>query len=190
MASIDYISLLFISLALSVDCFAVAVSGSIALKRVFPIQVIRLSFAFGFAQAVMPLLGWLAGRTVVDLISAYDHWVAFVLLAGVGGKMLWESFHPEEESGKNADITRGIMLLTLSVATSIDSLAVGLSFAFLKVNIALASVTIGLVAFIVTAVSFLIGMKLGRMIGKRAEMIGGAVLIALGLRIILEHLLE
>jgi putative Mn2+ efflux pump MntP len=186
---IDFISLLLISLGLSADCFAVAVSGSIALKRVFPLQVVRLALAFGFAQAVMPLLGWLAGRTVVDIISTYDHWVAFALLAGVGGKMLWEAFHAEEGQTSNTDITRGIMLLTLAVATSIDSLAVGLSFAFLEVNIALASVTIGLVAFIVTAVSFLIGMKLGSIMEKRAEMIGGLVLIAIGIRIVLEHLL-
>ena len=190
MVSIDFVSLLIIALSLSADCFAVAVSGSIAMKRVFPLQVLRLSLAFGAAQAVMPVLGWLAGRTVVDLISAYDHWLAFVLLAGVGGRMIWESFHSEEGRRENIDITRGLALLTLSVATSIDSLAVGLSFAFLEVNIALASATIGAVACMVTAVSFLVGMKLGSVIEKRAEIVGGAVLIAIGIRILLEHLLE
>jgi putative Mn2+ efflux pump MntP len=160
------------------------------MKRVFPLQVLRLSLAFGMAQAVMPVLGWLAGRTVVDLISAYDHWVAFVLLAGVGGRMIWESFHSEAGRRENVDITRGLVLFTLAIATSIDSLAVGLSFAFLEVNIALASATIGLVACMVTAISFLVGMKLGSVIEKRAEIVGGAVLLAIGIRILLEHLLE
>ena len=189
MASIDFFSLVLIALGLSADCFAVAVSGSITLKRIFPIQVLRISLAFGFAQAIMPVLGWLAGRTVVNLISSFDHWVAFALLAGVGGKMLWESFHEKEEKGKSTDITRGLLLFTMSIATSIDSLAVGLSFAFLKVNIALASVTIGIVACLVTAISFLIGRKLGSVMEKRAEIIGGVVLIGIGLRILLEHLL-
>ena len=188
MAGIDLISLLFIALGLSADCFAVAVSGSIALRRVSPLQVLRVALSFGVFQALMPVLGWLAGRTVVDIISTYDHWVAFVLLAGVGGKMIWESFRSEEGRNSNSDITRGFLLLTLSVATSIDALAVGLSFAFLQVNIALASVAIGIVACIVTAVAFLIGMRLGSIIEKRAEFVGGAVLIAIGVRILLEHL--
>ena len=128
----------------------------------------------------MPVLGWLAGRTIVDLIADYDHWVAFILLVVVGSRMIWESFRLGDGHGENADITKGFLLLTLSVATSIDALAVGLSFAFLEVNIALASSTIG-------AIAFPLGRKAGKLIGRRAELVGGMVLIAIVLRILLSH---
>jgi putative Mn2+ efflux pump MntP len=137
----------------------------------------------------MPVLGWLAGRTVVDLISGYDHWLAFFLLAFIGSRMIWQSLSHKDVRRENTDITKGYLLLTLSVATSIDALAVGLSFAFLKVNIGLASGTIGIVAFVVTIIGLLLGNKLGGIAGKRAETIGGVVLIAIGIRILLEHML-
>lgn len=138
----------------------------------------------------MCILGWLAGQTVVNFIAEYDHWVAFGLLAIVGGRMLWEAFHDEDEGHESADMTNGLLLLTVSVATSIDSLAVGLSFAFLKVNIWLASLTIGVTAFTITAVGFLVGRKAGQLMGKRADVVGGIILILIGLRILIEHLLE
>lgn len=134
----------------------------------------------------MCILGWLAGQTVVNFIAEYDHWVAFGLLAIVGGRMLWEAFHDEDKGHESADITNGLLLLTVSVATSIDSLAVGLSFAFLKVNIRLASLTIGVIAFSITAVGFLLGRRAGELLGKRAEAVGGIILILIGLRILLE----
>jgi len=138
----------------------------------------------------MPVLGWLAGRTVVELIADYDHWVAFAMLAIVGGRMLWESFRPERSQGKEVDITRGLLLITLSIATSIDALAVGLSFAFLNVDIALASPTIGAIAFVVTITGFRLGKRTSKLIGKRAEAIGGIILLAIGLRILLGHILQ
>jgi len=134
----------------------------------------------------MPLIGWLAGRTVADFIQNYDHWVAFGLLAFVGGKMIWESFFEKEE--KERDISKGLTLITLSVATSIDALAVGLSFAFMQVNIWTAIGTIGLVAFLVTGLGFIIGKRIGGVLGKRAELAGGLVLIGIGLKILIEHL--
>ena len=152
--------------------------------------MLRTALAFGFFQAVMPVLGWLAGRTIVDIISDYDHWIAFGLLAFIGGKMLWESFERKEEKSKNTDITSGLLLLTASLATSIDALAVGLSFAFVDVNIILASLTIGIIAFVVTAVGFPLGRKISRVAGRWAEVIGGTVLIGIGLRILVTHLLE
>ena len=138
----------------------------------------------------MPVLGWLAGRTVVELIADYDHWVAFAMLAIVSGRMLWGALHSERSRGKEIDITRGLLLITLSVATSIDALAVGLSFAFLNVNIALASPTIGAVAFMVTIIGFKLGKKASKLIGKRAEAIGGIILLAIGIRILLSHILQ
>jgi len=174
----------------SLDCFVVALSGGISkINHSWP-RVLRVSFSFGLFQALMPVLGWLAGRTVVELIADYDHWVAFAMLAIVSGRMLWESFRSERSQGKEIDITKGLMLITLSIATSIDALAVGLSFAFLNVNIALASLTIGAVAFVVTIIGFKLGKKASKLIGKRAEAIGGIILLAIGLRILLSHILQ
>ncbi len=137
----------------------------------------------------MPVLGWLAGRTVVDLIADYDHWVAFTLLVIVGGRMLWGALSSEQSQHKEADITRGLVLLTLSIATSIDALAIGLSFAFLDVNIALASPTIGAVAFLVTIAGFKLGKKASKLMGKRAEIVGAIILLAIAFRILLSHIL-
>lgn len=189
MDSLGFPSVVVIAIALSADCFAVALSGSISMKAPSFIQVFRVSLAFGTFQALMPVLGWVAGRTVVDLISGYDHWVAFVLLTVIGSRMIWESFRSKDTGTASADITKGIILLTLAVATSIDSLAVGLTFAFLEVNIALASATIGAVAFVVSVIGFLLGRKAGRLIGRQAEAIGGIILIGIGLRILLTHIL-
>jgi len=187
-SSLDFVSVLLIAIGLSADCFAVAVGSSISTKVISTGQILRTSLAFGLSQAFMPIFGWLAGRTVVDLIAAYDHWVAFALLAAIGGRMIWESFRSSHSRSKSMDITKGLSLFALSVATSIDALAVGLSFAFVEVSIALASLTIGMVAFAVTAIGFLLGRKSSRLVGKRAETIGGIVLIAIGLRIVLSHI--
>lgn len=137
----------------------------------------------------MTVLGWLAGHTVVDFIAAFDHWLAFGLLLLIGGRMIWESFHEKDEGRARLDIARWPVLVTLSLATSIDALAVGLSFAFLNVNLTLASVTIGATAFAITIIGQLIGNKVGPLVGKRAEMVGGVVLIIIGVRILLEHML-
>ena len=188
MDGLDFISILVIAFGLSADCFAVAFSGSIAMRTISFPQVFRASLSFGIFQALMPVIGWLVGLTVVDLIADYDHWLAFALLSFIGGKMIWESFRSEGSRPAGTDITKGIVLLTLSVATSIDALAVGLSFAFLEVNITLASATIGSVAFVVSVMGFFLGRKAGRLMGKRAEAIGGLILIAIGLRILLTHL--
>ena len=186
----DLLSVSLIALGLSADCFVVALSGGISnINHSWP-WLLRVSFSFGIFQALMPVLGWLAGRTVVDLIADYDHWVAFAMLAIVGGRMLWGSFRPERSQGKEVDITKGLLLITLSIATSIDALAVGLSFAFLSVNIALASPIIGVVAFVVTIIGFKLGKKASKLIGKRAEIIGGIILLAIGLRILLSHILQ
>ncbi len=189
MATIGFFSVLLIAIGLSVDCFAVALSGSISMRTVSSLQVLRASLAFGLFQALMPVLGWLAGQTVVELIADYDHWAAFVLLALVGSRMIWKSLHSEDGRSENADITKGLLLLTLSLATSMDALAVGLSFAFLDTNIALASLTIGVIAFVATVIGFLLGRKVGNLVGKRAETVGGIVLIGIGLRILSEHIL-
>ncbi len=188
MDSLGVVSILIIAIGLSMDCFAVALGAGFSLGKIRKIQVLRISLSFGIFQAIMPTIGWLVGRSVIDFVAPYDHWVAFGLLAIIGGHMLWEFFEKKEET-KTVDVTRGIRLLVLSVATSIDALAVGLSFAFLEVNIGVAVAIIGTVAFVVTAVGVIIGRKIGQLIGRWAELAGGLILIGIGLRILLSHLL-
>jgi manganese efflux pump family protein len=184
-----FLSILIIAVSLSADCFAVAVSASIANKKLSAWLGLRIALFFGVFQAAMTLIGWWAGSYIFELISGFDHWIAFGLLAFVGGKMIWETFHEKDGEESKGDIMRLWYLATLAVATSLDALAVGLSFAFLQVNLAMASATIGIVAFIITLVGFYLGKKLGALIGKRAELIGGIILIIIGLRILFEHLL-
>lgn len=183
------LSLLLTAFGLAADCFAVAVSGAISLCRPSRSQVARTALAFGLAQFIMPLLGWVAGREFVNVVANYDHWVAFGLLALVGGHMLRESFKRDGEETASADITRGFRLVVLAVATSIDALAVGLSFAFLAAPILLSASVIGTVAFMVTVAGFVLGVKLGEIAGRRARLIGGLILIAIGVKIVVEHAL-
>jgi putative Mn2+ efflux pump MntP len=184
----SFSSILIIAIGLSADCFAVALSSSIAARQIILSRFIRLPLAFGVFQALTIIIGWLAGRTVINLISSYDHWVAFSLLVFIGGRMVWEAFH-EKDAGKAVNVDRWLTLLALSIATSIDSLAVGLSFAFLKTDILIAAVTVGVTAFVITGVAQLIGNKVGSLAGKRAELLGGLILIGIGIKILLEHLL-
>jgi manganese efflux pump family protein len=188
MQQMEFLTIFLIALGLTADCFVVALGSSISQRNLSRLQIGRVALSFGVFQGFMPVIGWLAGLTVVNLIANFDHWVAFALLGFVGGKMIWESFHSEEVHEKSKDITRGWMLITLSIATSIDALAVGLSFAFVDVNILLASITIGVVAFAGTIIGFLLGKQAHHLIEKRAEIIGGLILIGIGVKILLEHL--
>ena len=185
----DFTSLFVIALGLSADCFAVALSSGIYRRSLSIIRLLRLPLLFGLFQAFMVVMGWLAGRSVVEYIAAYDHWIAFGLLLFIGGRMIWESLREHGEEKERKDLGNWLVLMLLAVATSIDSLAVGLSFAFLDVDIALAALTIGLTALVVTMVGVLMGKRVGVLIGERAETIGGVILIIIGVRILLEHLL-
>jgi manganese efflux pump family protein len=190
MSAADFLSILLIAFGLSADCFAVALGGGcMTMRKIRYIQVFRTALAFGFAQAVMPTIGWLVGRTVINYISGYDHWISFGLLAFVGSRMIWEAFHEKDECKKDTDISRGWLLFTLAIATSIDALAAGLSFAFLNINIAYASAIIGVVAFLITNLGFYAGRKAGSLLGHRAKIAGGIILIGIGIRILLSHLL-
>ena len=178
--------LMGIAFALAMDAFAVSLASCCRLPRVNAGHVARLALAFGFFQFLMPVIGWLAGRGLSRWLTAFDHWVAFGLLALIGGKMLWESFRPSESGGQ--DPTRGWMLLTLAIATSIDALAVGLSLAVLDVSIWVPSIVIGIVAAVLTVIGALFGSRLGRRFGVWAERFGGVVLIGIGIRILVSHL--
>jgi putative Mn2+ efflux pump MntP len=188
-SDVGFITILITAVGLSADCFAVALGISISQRGLSFRDFIRFPLAFGIFQAVMLVLGWLAGRTVVEIISAYDHWLAFGLLAIIGGRMIWESLHEKKEARAERDLTRWVTLLALAVATSIDSLAAGLSYAFLRVDIVLAGATTGITAFIITLIGHFIGNRVGVLVGKWAEMAGGVILILIGLRILLEHIL-
>jgi putative Mn2+ efflux pump MntP len=180
-------AILIIAVGLGMDALSVAVGiGGARRERTWG-PTLRLALSFGLFQFFMPVAGWLAGRTVADVIAGYDHWIAFALLAYVGGRMIRESFRGGD-AAPPADPTQGWTLLMLSVATSIDALAVGLSFAFLKTPILFPSAVIGVVCFLMTVAGMRFGERLGRLVGRRMEMVGGLVLIGIGLKILFEHL--
>jgi manganese efflux pump family protein len=181
------LTIIFLAVGLGVDAFSVAIGIGATNSRKSWAPVMRLALAFGLFQFVMPLVGWLAGSTVVDMIQSFDHWMAFGLLALIGGKMIWEGFEKESD-GEKADQTRGWPLLLLSIATSIDALAVGFSFSLLKAPILFPAAIIGVVCFLMTAVGMVFGKGLARIFGKKVEILGGLVLIAIGVKILLEHL--
>ena len=172
------------------DAFAVAIATGIVLGTVSGRQTFRLAFHFGLFQFLMPVVGYLAGMTVERYITGYDHWLAFALLGYIGGKMVHEGIRREEEEGNGGkDPTRGMSLVVLSVATSIDALAVGISLGVLhNEGIVYPGVVIGIVACTFTAVGLHLGKRLGAVFGKRMEVVGGLVLVAIGVRILFDHL--
>jgi len=171
------------------DAFTVAVGLSLSRGGLGRAQALRLSLFFGLFQFGMPLLGYWAGKTILPYIEALDHWIAFGLLLLVGCKMIYETFQPRRiGDGGEKDPTKGGMLVVLSVATSLDALAVGLSLAVLDVSILTPAVLIGLVAFLLSFAGAELGRYLGRFVGKAAPLLGGLVLIFIGIKILIEHI--
>lgn len=177
-----------ISLGLAMDAFAVAISAGITIPRITSRHYFRLSFHFGLFQAFMPLIGWMAGKTIVGYLENWNHWIAFLLLAAIGGKMLYESFQPAERRSK-VDPTHGLRLVTLSLATSIDALAIGMSLAILGLEIVYPAIIIGLITMNLTFLGMKLGEKAGRFFGRWAEKLGSVVLIVIGIKILVEHLI-
>ena len=180
--------ILLIAVALGMDAFSVALGIGAARHRVSLRAILRLSASFGLFQFFMPIAGWLGGMTIAAYIDSYDHWIAFAVLLYVGGKMIHQSFRGEEAPAPGQDPTRGITLIMLSVETSIDALAVGLSMAVMKTPILCPSAVIGIVAFVMTAVGMLFGERLGKMFGRRVEALGGLILVGIGLKILWDGL--
>lgn len=181
--------ILAIALALAMDAFAVSMGLSSSLGKMTKNQILRLSFHFGFFQFMMPVMGWLAGKSLLKYIQAFDHWVAFGLLSIIGSKMIYDCFTGEKRQKRSAaDPTRGLSLVILSVATSVDALAIGIGLAAIHVSIAYPAVIIGLVAFLMTMIGIKIGPLLSLVVGKRTEFLGGLILILIGIKILLEHL--
>lgn len=182
-------TIILIALALAVDAFAVALASGVSLCQVSGRQTFRLAFHFGLFQAMMNIIGWTAGLTVRTLLESLDHWLAFGLLALVAAKMIKDAVVGREEEAEKIDPTKGYTLVMLSVATSIDSLAVGLSFSVLNVSIWLPAAIIGAVATLMTIMGLKLGCLLGSAsrIGSRAEIAGGLVLLGIGLNILHQH---
>jgi len=185
----ELINIFFIAVALAMDAFAVSIAAGVALKSVSARQTFRLAWHFGLFQAMMPVIGWSAGLTVRHHIEAYDHWIAFALLGFVAQGMLRSAFRGNTEETNAKDPTKGMTMVMLSVATSIDALAVGLSLSMINISIWAPALVIGIVAGSFTTV----GIHLGKMIGnlkqlsRWAEGAGGIVLLAIGLNILREH---
>ena len=183
----NWIAVLGIALGLAMDAFAVSIASGLKLSRITPRHLFRLSFHFGLFQFLMPVIGWYIGRQMAALIAGFDHWIAFGLLSLVGGRMLWEA-GSETESEAMADPTRGMLLVALSLATSLDALAAGVSLAFLRQSIWIPSVTTGVVTATMTGIGMVFGSRFGRRWGRWAEVLGGCVLILIGLRIVVSDL--
>lgn len=184
-----FIELLLIAVGLSMDAFAVSICKGLGMKRVNLKVAVVLALFFGGFQALMPLIGWALGSQFLGIIGPIDHWVAFVLLAVIGGKMLWEAFHDgDEDDGKPADRIDLGEFFILAVATSIDALAVGISFAALSVDIVPSVVLIGVTTFAFTIAGVFVGNFFGSRYEKPASIAGGVVLILIGTKILLEHL--
>jgi manganese efflux pump family protein len=182
----DLITIFLLAVALGVDAFSVAIGiGAASTKRSWS-PVLRLAAAFGLFQFAMPIAGWLAGLTVVNIIGGLDHWIAFALLTFVGCKLIWDALGKDEEKETN-DQTKGMPLLLLSIATSIDALAVGFSFSVLKEQVLFPAVIIGVVCFLMTVNGMIFGKELARIFGKKVGIFGGLVLIAIGVKILIDH---
>lgn len=176
-----------IAIGLSADAVAVALCSGSMIRHLTLNKVLKIALFFGVFQAVMTLLGWLIGTSISSLIQAVDHWIAFGLLVGIGGKMVYESFHDAEEHQK-MDPLDTHTLMALSIATSIDALAVGISIATFNVAIFKAGSLIGSTTFLLAFAGVFVGHRFGSFLGKKVELIGGTILISIGLKILVEHL--
>ena len=180
------VEIFIIAIGLAMDAFAVSVCKGLSMKRMNWKKATIIATYFGGFQALMPLIGFLLGFAFSDIVSSIDHWIAFMLLSIIGANMIKDSTDDEIEKRNDKIDVKTMMLL--AIATSIDALAVGVTFAFLKVNIVLAILIIGIIAFILSMLGVKIGNKFGDKLQNKAELTGGIILIVIGLKILLEHL--
>jgi manganese efflux pump family protein len=183
----DPVSITAITISLGMDCFAVCVAAGMAVREGRMSVIMKISLLFGIFQTGMTTLGWFFGTFISSWIEPFDHWIAAGLLALIGVKMIQEGVSDDEE--KSIDYRSTLIILLLAVATSIDALAVGLSFAVLRILILIPALVIGIGAFFMSGAGFWLGDRFGAFIGCRAEMIGGLVLLIIGLRILVDHLM-
>lgn len=191
---ISNFDLLLLSIALAMDCFTVSLMSGVILRRGITIIILRMALLFGIFQAAMPLAGWLGTAHFSQYLEAVDHWIAFGLLAFIGGKMIWESLHNDEDDEPSFNPLRLRTQLLLAVATSIDALAVGISMACLGYNhittLTLPLVMIGATSVVMSIAGYWLGVRFGRIVARRikAELIGGLVLVFIGIKVLLSHI--
>lgn len=183
----SFLELLLIAVGLSMDAFAVSICKGLSTGGSQKRNALIIGVFFGGFQGFMPLIGWGLGTGFAPYITPWDHWIAFILLAIIGGRMVWGALHPDKEES-SCEILKWKEVVLLAVATSIDALAVGITFAFLQVSILPAVSMIALVTFGLSFMGVFIGNRCGSSLGKRAELVGGIVLVLIGLKILLEHL--
>ena len=179
------IAILLIALGVAMDSFSVSVANGLSTTTFKISKALTIAFSFGFFQGMMPVIGWMIGESMADFISTFDHWIAFGLLTFIGIKMIHESI-----TNKPNNFIRGYtvkVILILSIATSIDALAVGLSFSFLDVSIFFPAIIIGIITFLLSFLGVYIGKRFGGILKNRIEILGGLILIIIGLKILLEH---
>jgi putative Mn2+ efflux pump MntP len=183
----ELLTIFLIAIGLSFDTFAVSISSGLILKKINFYNATKIAVTLALFQAAMPLIGWLAGSGIKRYAESFDHWIAFGILALLGGKMVYESFKsdPEERSFNPLDIR---VMIGMAIATSIDALVVGFSFALLDFKILISVGIIGAVTYIVAMLGMLFGKKIGSRMGRRMEMLGGVMLFLIGLKILIEHL--
>ena len=182
------LSIVVIAFALAMDAFAVSVSSGFCIKKLHLRHALRIALSFGIFQAVMPLIGWFLGHNLKRYIEGVDHWIAFVLLFFIGAKMSWESRKLPSEK-EECKILGNTQLLVLSVATSMDALAVGITLPFLNVSLITAPIIIGLITFSLSFAGTYMGNRFGHIFESKMEVIGGLILIAIGIKILLEGVL-
>ncbi|AGB03071.1 manganese efflux pump MntP [Methanoregula formicica] len=184
----DLVTPVLIGIALAMDCLAVSLAIGTSTKANLLKTALIIALCFGSFQAGMTLVGWAAGTGLTVFIAGFDHWVAFILLAVIGAKMIHEGLETGEEEEKISNLAF-VPVMLLSFATSIDALAVGVSFAFLHMDVLMPALIIGIVAFIFSCAGVLSGIQLKSVLGKRIEIAGGLILIAIGLNILLSHMI-
>jgi putative Mn2+ efflux pump MntP len=183
----DLLTPALIGIGLSMDCFAVSLAIGTTTKTRLIYAAVIIALCFGAFQAGMTVIGWAAGVSLIGLISAYDHWVAFILLALIGGKMIWEGIRGGEDEAPLESI-RIVPVIVLSLATSIDALAVGISFGVLQTAVLIPVLMIGIVCFGISFAGVMLGERLESFLGNKMEIFGGIILILIGLRILTEHM--
>lgn len=186
----DWAQLVLIAVSLSMDAFAVALCKGLCMKHINYKHAGVIALFFGAFQALMPLIGWFLGKQFEQYITPIDHWIAFVLLGYIGGKMIWDALH-EDNEGQACDIEERLdlkELLVMAVATSIDALAVGITFAFLQISIVPSVCTIGLITLCLSFAGVIVGNRFGNKFQSKAQLAGGTVLVLIGLKILMEHL--
>ena len=181
------VNIILIAISLAMDCFAVSIAGGATVTKLKIKDALKIGLSFGLFQAVMPLIGWFIGLSFRELIENTGHWVAFGLLCAIGIKMIYETLKSRNEKRK-INLVKLPLLLVLSVATSIDALAAGISFSLLNISLYLSAAIIGLFAFVFSISGYIIGNKIGHFLENKVGLIGGIILIGIGVKILVENL--